>query len=186
MHRMHAGPITRVEALEIPKLIDEVRVDLRDPKIGMLDPQIELYGYETMAQLERALPAHLDDLASTRRDRAGLLCMSMSYAAVTCYLIAESLRRGLCAARCALMLYDAYCWTEWHPSQTARLPVNVEASVARSLLRLSVTREVADAHESGSRRPSRSEGLAHGQALASLLTSPALHAGTLPGFINSP
>ena len=67
MRRLYTGPITRVEALEIPKLIDEVRADLRDPKIGMLDPQIELYGYETMAQLERALPAHLDDLASTQR-----------------------------------------------------------------------------------------------------------------------
>jgi hypothetical protein len=60
----YAGPITRVEALEIPKLIDEVRADLRDPKMGMLDPQIELYGYETMAELERALPAHLRALAS--------------------------------------------------------------------------------------------------------------------------
>jgi hypothetical protein len=71
MHRLYAGPITRVEALEIPKLIEEVRVDLRDPKIGMLNPQIKLYAYETMAELERALPAHLDDLATTRCERAG-------------------------------------------------------------------------------------------------------------------
>ena len=71
MHRLYAGPITRVEALEIPKLIDEVRADLRDPKMGMLNPQIKLYAYETMAELECALPAHLDDLASTQRERAG-------------------------------------------------------------------------------------------------------------------
>jgi hypothetical protein len=71
MPRLRAGPITRVEALEIPKLIDEVRADLRDPKIGMLDPQIELHGYETVAELERALPAHLDALASKGCDRAG-------------------------------------------------------------------------------------------------------------------
>ncbi len=58
-----AGPITRVEALEIPKLIDDVRADLRDPKIGILDPKIELYAFATMAELERALPALLDTLA---------------------------------------------------------------------------------------------------------------------------
>ncbi len=70
MPGLRAGPITRVEALEIPKLIDEVKADLRDPKIGMLNPQIELHGYETMAELERALPAHFDALASEGRDRA--------------------------------------------------------------------------------------------------------------------
>jgi hypothetical protein len=52
-----------MEALEIPKLIDDVRADLRDPKIGILDPKIELYAYATMAELERALPALLDTLA---------------------------------------------------------------------------------------------------------------------------
>ena len=72
MHRLYAGPITRVEALEIPKLIEEVRADLRDPKMGMLNPQIKLYAYETMAELECALPAHLDDLATTRCEGAGL------------------------------------------------------------------------------------------------------------------
>ena len=61
--QLHAGPITRVEALEIPKLIDDVRADLRDPKIGILDPKIELHAFATMAQLERALPALLDTLA---------------------------------------------------------------------------------------------------------------------------
>jgi hypothetical protein len=61
--QLSAGPITRVEALEIPKLIDDVRADLRDPKIGILDPKIELYAYATMAELERALPALLDTLA---------------------------------------------------------------------------------------------------------------------------
>ena len=82
MYRLYAGPITRVEALEIPKLIDEVRADLRDPKMGMLNPQIKLYAYETMAELEHALPAHLDDLATTRCEGAGRhgrplgLCMS--------------------------------------------------------------------------------------------------------------
>jgi hypothetical protein len=61
--QLHAGPITRVEALEIPKLIDDVKADLRDPKIGILDPKIELYAYATMAELERSLPALLDTLA---------------------------------------------------------------------------------------------------------------------------
>lgn len=78
MHRLYTGPITRVEALEIPKLIDEVRADLRDPKMGMLNPQIKLYAYETMAELEHALPAHLDDLATTRCERAGLHCRRLS------------------------------------------------------------------------------------------------------------
>ncbi len=40
-----------------------MRADLRDPKIGILDPKIELYAYATMAELERALPALLDTLA---------------------------------------------------------------------------------------------------------------------------
>jgi hypothetical protein len=40
-----------------------VRADLRDPKIGILDPKIQLYAYATMAELERALPALLDTLA---------------------------------------------------------------------------------------------------------------------------
>ena len=52
-----------MEALEIPKLIDDVRADLRNPKIGILDPKIELYAYATMAELERALPALFDALA---------------------------------------------------------------------------------------------------------------------------
>jgi hypothetical protein len=64
MHQLlFAGPITRVEALEIPKLIDDVRADLRDPKIGILDPKIELYAFATLAELEGALPALLDALA---------------------------------------------------------------------------------------------------------------------------
>ena len=40
-----------------------MRADLRDPKIGILDPKIELYAYATMAELERALPALLHTLA---------------------------------------------------------------------------------------------------------------------------
>ena len=66
-----AGPITRIEALEIPKLIDEVREGLREPKIGMLDPNIELHGYETVAELERALPAHLEALAKGMKSSEG-------------------------------------------------------------------------------------------------------------------
>ena len=106
MHRLNVGPITRVEALEIPKLIDEVRADLQDPKIGILDPNIQLHGYKTMAELERALPKLLATLAtgSSGTDKGAALVVNDG-----------PVNKGLEEVR----ILDCFC--AWHASQR-RMP----------------------------------------------------------------
>jgi hypothetical protein len=55
--RIDGGPITRVEARNLSKLIAEARDDLK--KLGCEDPRIQLDAYETVFQFHAELPRYL-------------------------------------------------------------------------------------------------------------------------------
>ncbi len=44
-------------------MIEEVRVDLRDPKIGIMDARIVLKRFQNVLQLEHALPECIEELS---------------------------------------------------------------------------------------------------------------------------
>ena len=51
------GPITRVEAMKMPQIIDEVKADLIH--VGVTEPRIEVRSFDDVLQFEAAVPAYL-------------------------------------------------------------------------------------------------------------------------------
>ena len=57
---IEGGPVTRVEALEMPSIIAEVRQDLS--KIGVTNPAIQVMSFKTVTEFETMVPRLLVEI----------------------------------------------------------------------------------------------------------------------------
>ena len=79
MIRIDGGPITRVEAREIPNLLAEVRADLAHAfGITVTDPKISVRAHPHFASFEAALPSYLEELEEASDDESGAPTLASS------------------------------------------------------------------------------------------------------------
>ena len=77
--RIDGGPITRVEAREIPNLLAEVRADLAHAfGITVTDPKISVRPHPHFASFEAALPSYLEELEEASDDESGAPTLASS------------------------------------------------------------------------------------------------------------